>query len=164
MANLSLLGYDASANFEGRGPIEAASIGVALDADDTAFRCNLVTLGDGLMDDYSAGHITTEESRPMIASSRPPWDRNRLRFVPGVSYRHLIISEIFPRGLDCTPPHDISGRPWAPHLPKGPGQEIVVDLMEKARPILAASEINRKRVAPARRRRPTSGSGARAGR
>ena len=70
-----------------------------------------------------------------------------LRLVSGISYRHLTIFKNFPRGLNCTPPHDISGRPWAPHLPKGPGKDLVLDLMEKARPILAASEINKKRVA-----------------
>ena len=147
VANLSLLGYDAAANFEGRGPIEAASIGVALDADDTAFRCNVVTLRDGLMDDYSAEHIATEESRPLIEELQAALGSKSLRLVPGISYRHLAIYKNFPRGLNCTPPHDISGRPWAPHLPKGPGKDLVLDLMEKARPILAASEINKKRLA-----------------
>lgn len=147
VANLSLLGYDAAANFEGRGPIEAASIGVALDAADTAFRCNVVTLRDGLMDDYSAGHIGSEESRPMIAEIQAALGTDAIRFVPGVSYRHLTVIRDFPRGLQCTPPHDISGRPWEPHLPKGPGQEIILDLMERARPVLAASEANKRRVA-----------------
>ncbi len=151
VANLSLLGYDAAANFEGRGPIEAASIGVALDADDTAFRCNVVTLRGGLMDDYSAGHITTEESRPLIEELQAALGSKSLRLVPGISYRHLAIFKNFPAGLSCTPPHDISGQPWAPHLPKGPGQDLVLDLMEKARPILAASEMNRKRVAAGRK-------------
>ncbi|MHB8054303.1 MAG: cofactor-independent phosphoglycerate mutase [Candidatus Aminicenantales bacterium] len=149
VANLSLLGYDASENYQGRGPIEAASVGVALGPDDTAFRCNLVTLGDGLMADYSAGHITTEESRPILLELQAALGTDRVRFVPGVSYRHLTIIRDFPAGLDCTPPHDISGQPWAPHLPKGPGGEVILDLMERARPVLAASEINRKRKTPA---------------
>jgi len=149
VANLSLMGYDAAENYQGRGPIEAASIGVALDPDDTAFRCNLVTLADGLMADYSAGHITTEESRPILLELQAALGTDRIRFVPGVSYRHLTIIRDFPKGLDCTPPHDISGQPWLPHLPKGPGQDVIIDLMEKARPVLASSEINRKRKTPA---------------
>jgi 2,3-bisphosphoglycerate-independent phosphoglycerate mutase len=146
VANLSLLGYDAAANYQGRGPIEAASIGVELGPDETAFRCNLVTLGDGLMADYSAGHITTDESRPILLELQAALGTDRVRFVPGISYRHLMIIRDFPEGLDCTPPHDISGREWAPHLPKGPGQDVILDLMEKARPVLAESEINRKRA------------------
>ncbi len=147
VANLSLLGYDAAAVFQGRGPIEAASIGVELNADDTAFRCNLVTLRDGLMNDYSAGHITTEESRPLILEIQAALGTDKVRFVPGVSYRHLAIFKNFPAGLDCTPPHDISGRPWEPHKPEGPGREMVLELMDKARRVLAASEMNRRRIA-----------------
>lgn len=149
VANLSLLGYDAAANYQGRGPIEAASIGAALGPDDTAFRCNVVTLADGRMADYSAGHITTEESRPILEELQAALGSDRIRFVPGVSYRHLLIIRDFPAGLDCTPPHDISGRPWAPHLPKGPGRDVILDLMERARPVLAESRLNRKRKIPA---------------
>jgi len=149
VANLSLLGYDAAANYQGRGPIEAASIGAELAPDDTAFRCNLVTLGGGLMADYSAGHITTDESRPILLELEAALGTKRVRFVPGVSYRHLLIIRDFPTGLDCTPPHDISGREWAPHLPKGPGRELILELMEKARPVVASNEINRNRATPA---------------
>jgi len=147
VANLSLLGYDAAAAFQGRGPIEAASIGVELHPDDTAFRCNVVTLRDGLMDDYSAGHITTEESRPLILEIQAELGTDTVRFVPGVSYRHLAIFRNFPAGLNCTPPHDISGRPWEAHRPQGPGREIVLELMDKARRVLAASDTNKRRVA-----------------
>lgn len=149
VANLSLMGYDAAANYQGRGPIEAASIGVDLEPDDTAFRCNLVTLGDGVMADYSAGHIITEESNPILLDLQSALGTERIKFVPGISYRHLLIIRDFPAGLECTPPHDISGRPWPPHLPKGPGREIILDLMEKARPVLASSKVNRKRKTPA---------------
>ena len=149
VANLSLLGYDAAANYQGRGPIEAASIGVSLGPDDTAFRCNVVSLADGRMADYSAGHITTEESRPILEELQAALGTDRVRFVPGVSYRHLLIIRDFPAGLDCTPPHDISGQPWTPHLPKGPGRELILDLMEKARPVVASSRFNRLRKTPA---------------
>ncbi len=149
VANLSLMGYDAAANYQGRGPIEAASIGVPIGPDDTAFRCNLVSLSGGLMADYSAGHIKTEESQPMLRELQDALGTERVRFVPGISYRHLLIIKDFPTGLDCTPPHDISGQEWRPHLPKGPGRDIILDLMEKARPVLASSVINGKRNVPA---------------
>lgn len=146
VANMSLLGYDAAAHFQGRGPIEAASLGVALAPDETAFRCNLVTLEGGLMADYSAGHITTAEARPVVLDLQAALGGAAVRFHPGVSYRHLAVMADFPAGLECTPPHDISGRPWEPHLPKGPGREAVLDLMARARPVLAAHPVNRRRV------------------
>jgi len=154
VATMSLLGYAAAAGFAGRGPIEAASIGVELDPAETAFRCNVVTLRDGLMDDYSAGHIASEDSRPMMAEIQAGLGRDGIKFVPGISYRHLLIIRDFPRGLQCTPPHDISGRPWAEHLPQGPGREIILDLMDRARPILAASGSNRRRAAAGRKPAP----------
>jgi len=147
VANLSLLGYNPADSFQGRGPIEAASIGVELRSDETAFRCNLVSLRDGRMADYSSGHITTEEGQTLVRELQAAAGTDTVRLVPGVSYRHLAIFRDFPQGLDCTPPHDISGREWEPHLPMGPGREQVLALMEKARPILAASETNRKRIA-----------------
>lgn len=146
VANMSLLGYDAAAHFQGRGPIEAASLGVALEAGDTAFRCNLVTLRDGLMADYSAGHIATGESGPIVLGLQAALGSATARFHPGVSYRHLAVLSGLPEGLRCTPPHDISGRPWRPHLPEGPGREVVLDLMERARPVLAAHPVNRRRA------------------
>jgi 2,3-bisphosphoglycerate-independent phosphoglycerate mutase len=147
VANMSLLGYDAAANFQGRGPIEAASLGIALRPGDTAFRCNLVTLREGLMADYSAGHIGTEESQPIIRDLEAALGSPAVRFHPGVSYRHLAVLAGFPQGLECTPPHDISGRPWEPHLPKGPGRETVLNLMERARTVLAGHAVNRARSA-----------------
>lgn len=147
VANMSLLGYDAAAHFQGRGPIEAASLGVALAPNETAFRCNLVTLEGGLMADYSAGHIGTEESRPIVLDLEAALGRPGVRFHPGVSYRHLTVMADFPDGLDCTPPHDISGRPWEPHLPRGAGREAVLELMERARAVLAEHPVNARRVA-----------------
>ncbi len=147
VANLALLGYDPSVSYSGRGPIEAASLGVKLDEDDTAFRCNLVTLRDGRMVDYSSGHITTEESRRLILELQPILDSERIRFFPGISYRHLTVIKDFPEGLAATPPHDISRRPYEPHLPQGPGSDLILFLMARARPVLASSEVNRLRIA-----------------
>lgn len=151
VANMSLLGYDAAAHFQGRGPIEAASLGVALAPNETAFRCNLVTLEGGLMADYSAGHIGTEESRPIVLDLEAALGRPGVRFHPGVSYRHLTVMADFPDGLDCTPPHDISGRPWQPHLPRGAGREAVLELMERARRVLAGHPVNARRAAAGKR-------------
>ena len=147
VANMSLLGYDAAAHFQGRGPIEAASLGVALAPNETAFRCNLVTLEGGLMADYSAGHIGTEESRLLVLDLEAALGRPGVRFHPGVSYRHLTVMADFPDGLDCTPPHDISGQPWEPHLPRGAGREAVLELMEGARRVLAGHPVNARRAA-----------------
>jgi len=147
VANLALLGYDPAVSYSGRGAIEAASLGVVLDANDTAFRCNLVMLRDGLMADYSSGHITTEESHRLIQELQPVLNTKKIRFYPGISYRHLTVIKDFPEGLLATPPHDISGRPYKPHLPQGPGSDIILALMDRARPVLASSEINRRRIA-----------------
>ena len=147
VANMSLLGYDAAAHFQGRGPIEAASLGVVLAPNETAFRCNLVTLQGGLRADYSAGHIGTEESRLLVLDLEAALGRPGVRFHPGVSYRHLTVMADFPDGLDCTPPHDITGRPWEPHLPRGAGREAVLELMERARAVLARHPVNARRAA-----------------
>jgi 2,3-bisphosphoglycerate-independent phosphoglycerate mutase len=146
VANLSLLGYDPATYYSGRAPIEAASMGIALSPSDTAFRCNLVTISNGLMDDYSAGHIETAEAKEIIAALKEKLDCTEQTFYPGVSYRHLLVVPDFPAGCACTPPHDISGKECAPHLPKGPGSEALVALMEKARAILAVAPANLRRL------------------
>jgi 2,3-bisphosphoglycerate-independent phosphoglycerate mutase len=147
VANLSLMGYDPARYYSGRAPIEAASMGIRLAENDTAFRCNLVTVADGLMDDYSAGHIATAEAHEIISVLQKETGSNTINFFPGVSYRHLLVLKDFPQGCACTPPHDISGRPILPHLPKGPGSELLLDLMEKARQPLHHAAANGKRVA-----------------
>jgi len=146
VANLGLLGYNASENYTGRAPIEAAGAGIPLTADDVAYRCNLVTIRDGLMNDYSAGHITTEEGRAIIASVQEQLGRDGLRFHGGVSYRHLLVWNQGPVNLRTQPPHDISDRPAADYLPAGERQEEVRALMEKSIPILAGHAVNLKRV------------------
>jgi 2,3-bisphosphoglycerate-independent phosphoglycerate mutase len=146
VANMSLLGYDPARHYQGRAPIEAASMGVALAAGETAFRCNLVAIENGTMADYSAGHIETAESTPIIADLKKDLDSATVTFHPGVSYRHLtIISGLPDKALACTPPHSISGKPIAPYLPQGPGAETVIDIMNKARGPLSRSQTNRER-------------------
>ena len=157
VANLAVLGYDPFRYYTGRGPLEASSMGVPLEKDDFAFRCNLVTVESGVMVDYSAGHISTEEGREIIGSLSALEGSGR--FYPGVGYRHLLVMR---RGaLDvnwdqvaCTPPHDISGEEISGHLPEGAGSSILRDLMEASVPVLSKHPVNRVRIA--RGKRPAS--------
>ena len=145
VANLSLMGYDPARYYSGRAPIEAASIGVKLSASDTAFRCNLVTITEGRMADYSAGHIETDKAYEIIKFLKSRLESDTLSFYPGVSYRHLVVIRDFPDGCSCTPPHDISGKEVSAHLPKGPGSDRLKTLMEKAKPLLNDAPVNNER-------------------
>jgi 2,3-bisphosphoglycerate-independent phosphoglycerate mutase len=145
VANLSLLGYNPMSYYSGRAPIEAASLGVKLAENDTAFRCNLVTIENETMIDYSAGHITTDESHQIINDLKKQCATDKIHFYPGVSYRHLMIVTDFPDGLTTTPPHDITGKPVVSYLPQGDGADELKDLMQKAHEVLNASQVNRKR-------------------
>jgi 2,3-bisphosphoglycerate-independent phosphoglycerate mutase len=120
-------------------------MGVKLFPSDTAFRCNLVTIAEGRMADYSAGHIETDVAHEIVKLLKTKLDGAAIRFYPGVSYRHLLVIPDFPDGCSCTPPHDISGQEVTAHLPKGPGSDRLIALMEKARPILSNAPVNTKR-------------------
>ncbi len=146
----SILGYDPVADYVGRAAIEAASMGIELGPDEVALRCNLVTILDGRMTSYASGHITTEESRQLVAELSSALDDDVFRIYPGVAYRHLLVvggahSELVDVGY--TPPHDIPDKPVAEYLPRGEGADLLLDYMERARPILAGSGTNRERVA-----------------
>jgi 2,3-bisphosphoglycerate-independent phosphoglycerate mutase len=151
VANLSIFGYDPARYFTGRAPLEAAAMGIKLNPEDVAFRCNLVTLGgaDGreTMDDFSAGHISTGEAREIIGEIGRVLGDDEFRFYPGVSYRHLMVWHGGERGLEIktTPPHDISGKEIAEFLPLGKGREEILSLMEKAQKMLPGFPANRKR-------------------
>ncbi len=155
IANLSIFGYDPKRYYNGRGPLEAASLGVELGAHDLAFRCNLVTLmfeGDRIvMEDFSAGHITDEEAREVIVHLNKEMATDEIRFYAGVSYRHLMVlkngAAKFPNleDLKITPPHDIIGREISPFLPEM--KEPVVVLMKESQRFLKGHPINRAREA-----------------
>jgi 2,3-bisphosphoglycerate-independent phosphoglycerate mutase len=146
VANMSLMGYNPSLYYSGRAPIEAASMGIPLNSNDTAFRCNLVNITNGQMSDYSSGHIETSDSTAIIRELQK-LNTGKINFYPGVSYRHLLVIRDFPEGrLECTPPHDISGKPVAAHLPKGSGNEILERLADDAREILSGSQVNKQRI------------------
>jgi 2,3-bisphosphoglycerate-independent phosphoglycerate mutase len=154
VANLSILGYDPQKYYTGRAPLEAASMGVKLAKEDTAFRCNLVTLarrkGALVMDDYSAGHISTEEAREIILTLESALGKEGVRFYPGKSYRHLMVMTDGAHGiggLNLTPPHDISDKEISAYLPSGGGEggDKLKDLMERSREILKDHPVNRAR-------------------
>lgn len=151
VANLGLLGYNAGERYTGRAPIEAAGAGIPLGADDIAFRCNLVTVDDGRMLDYSAGHISTEEGHALIATLQERLGRDSLRFHGGVSYRHLLVWRQGPETARTEPPHEISDKPIHPHLPAGPGSDAIRTLMDASRAILADHPVNRARIAAGKR-------------
>ena len=147
VANLALLGYDAAKNYTGRAPIEAAGAEIPMAPSDVAFRCNLVTVADGVMDDYSAGHITTEEGRALVCSLQEKLGREGLTFHPGVQYRHLLIWDGGPATCECTPPHEISDKPVEGNLPAGDRQDEIRALMELSKEVFADHPVNQKRIA-----------------
>jgi 2,3-bisphosphoglycerate-independent phosphoglycerate mutase len=153
VANLSIMGYDPKTYYTGRGPLEAANIGVEVAEDEIAFRCNLVTVHNGVMADYSAGHITDKEAKILIEHLGAKLGTDRIKFYPGKSYRHLVV--IKARSQDelkdlkktaCTPPHDIIDKDIGQHLPKGPGAELINALMHDSVAVLEKDEINKVRV------------------
>jgi 2,3-bisphosphoglycerate-independent phosphoglycerate mutase len=150
VANLSVMGYDPEQYYEGRGPLEAASMGVKLKPDDVAFRCNLIT-ADDLIVDYSAGHITTAEAAELIRHIDSQLGSSTTRFYPGVSYRHLLVINRCPPGILCTPPHDVVGQKVDQHLPRGEGSDAIVGLIEASRGLLDEHPVNKKRVAGGKR-------------
>ena len=145
----SILGYDPVADHVGRGAIEAASLGIALASDEVALRLNLLHVAEGMMASYSCGHIRTEESRAIVSDLAEALSDATFSFHPGVAYRHILVVKGHPELLEAryTPPHDISDKPVAGHLPRGSGAEVLLDLMERARPVLTVSPANTARSA-----------------
>src|SRR3990172_1391847 len=159
VANMSILGYDPGKYYTGRAPLEAASIGVRLAPGNTAFRCNLVTLagkgGVAVMEDYSAGHISTEEAREIISSLDKRLSSSGVRFYPGTSYRHLMVWENGPAGLErrlkTIPPHDISDKEISGYLPQGEWAEKIRELIRLSEEVLKYHPVNEKRIALGKR-------------
>lgn len=148
VANLSIAGYEPSMYYTGRAPLEAAAMGISLAEDDIAFRCNFVTVEKGIMLDYSAGHITSDEGQELIGALRPLMPAGRI--YAGVGYRNLLILKNGAEAV-CTPPHDISDQPIEGHLPRGKDADQLIGLMEEARPVLASHPVNQRRIAEGRR-------------
>jgi 2,3-bisphosphoglycerate-independent phosphoglycerate mutase, archaeal form len=146
---MSVLGYDPARYYGGRGPIEAMALGIDLEPRQAALRCNLVTVAEGLMRSYAAGHIPSEEAQVLIAAVQAELGDARVAFHPGVGFRNIMTIR---EGCDvaetrCTGAHDIPEQPIAEHLPVGPGADLLCDLMERSKAVLADHPINRARVA-----------------
>ena len=150
VANLSLLGYNPEEFYTGRGPLEAANLGVDLGVDDLAFRCNLVTEAEDKLFDYSAGHISNKEAKILIEFLNSQLASDQFKFYFGNSYRHLLLVKDGKKlGLDkleYVPPHDIMGQGIGRYMPKGEGSEIITSLMQRSKDILITHEINKVRI------------------
>jgi 2,3-bisphosphoglycerate-independent phosphoglycerate mutase len=112
VANLGVLGYNVHEVYQGRGVLEAASMGVHLGPTDLALRCNIICIEDGKIKNHSAGHITSEESAKLITTLNEKLGSDIVAFHPGVSYRHLLIIKEGVNDVECTPPHDVPGTPF----------------------------------------------------
>lgn len=153
VANSSILGYDQHIVYEGRGPLEAASIGVELAPDDLAMRCNLVCLEGDLLKNHSCGRLETEEGDVLIRYLEEHLGNDRIHFYTGVQYRHLLVIKGGNKHLLCTPPHDIPGMPWRENLPKAAVPEaqetvdVLLHLMSESQRLLAHHPLNLSRMA-----------------
>ena len=149
VGNMSIMGYDPALYHTGRSPLEAASMGVALGSKDIAFRCNLVTIGgsgsDQFMEDFTAGHISTEEAAEIIRDLGRELGGDGIEFFPGVSYRHLMVWRNGQEKMETTPPHDITDQKIASYLPRGDGADRLLKLMRASQSILADHPVNKRR-------------------
>jgi 2,3-bisphosphoglycerate-independent phosphoglycerate mutase len=146
VANLAIFGYDPKVYYSGRGPLEAVNLGVSLEPEDVAFRCNLITVSEDRLIDYSAGHISTQEAGVLIKFLDEKLGSPKVRFYPGVSYRHLAVIKNTALKARCVPPHDITGREFKKYLPSGTDARFLLSLMEQASPLLSGHEINQIRL------------------
>ena len=141
IGNLALLGYDPEQNYTGRAPLEAASMKINLADDELAFRCNMVTIKDDVMVDYSAGHITTKEADQLIVALNQNLAGSEIKFYTGKSYRHIMVIKTKHKEkllkIKCVPPHDIIDKNVKDFLPSGDGCEAVINLMDASRGIFA---------------------------
>ena len=144
VAILSVFGYDPRECYTGRAPLEAAAQGLDIAPDETVFRCNLVTIVEGVMEDHSAGHLTTEEGAALIGELNRVLAGPHVKFYPGVGYRHLMTFK-GDADVQTTPPHDIPGKRVADFSPSGKGAELLRTLIDRSREILATHEINNVR-------------------
>lgn len=152
VANMSVMGYDLPTVYEGRGVLEAASIGVDLEPDDMAMRCNIICVDGETLKNHSAGHITTEEADELIRFLNEKLGSERIHFYTGVQYRHLLVIKGGNKNLHCVPPHDIPLQPFRPNMIKAECAEaqetanLLNALILKSQEILDSHPVNLKRV------------------
>ncbi len=153
IANLSVLGYDLPKVFEGRGSLEAASMGVRIEDGEMAMRCNLLTIEQGRIKNHSAGHITGEEAAELIVFLQKELGGGDANFFPGVSYRHLLKLKGGDKRIATTPPHDVPGTPYRDVLvralvPEAEATAVRInELIERSQELLKDHPVNRARVA-----------------
>lgn len=153
IANMAVLGYDVEKVFEGRGVIEAASIGVNLEEGDLGLRCNLLTIENEKIKNHSGGHILTEEAAELIEFLNEKMSTESIRFYPGVSYRHLLVIKGGKKYLKCTPPHDVPGTPFRQVLVQSENENAIetADLLNRmiveSQKLLENHPVNLKRKA-----------------
>ena len=146
VATLSVIGYDVTKCYTGRAPLEAVARRISLEPDALVFRCNLVTVADGKMIDFSAGHISQAEAETLVGELQSRLGYERIRFFTGISYRHLMtLRDAEWMKIDATPPHDIPGEAVASYLPGGKGSDVIRTIMEHAAEILENHEVNQVR-------------------
>jgi 2,3-bisphosphoglycerate-independent phosphoglycerate mutase len=143
VAQMSLLGYDPKQYYSGRAPIEAVARNIKLSPNDWVFRCNLVTICDGKMEDHSAGHISTEEAGKLVADLNEQLSNEKFRFYPGVSYRHLLVFKEADFDVKTYPPHDYIGTAVEKILPRGKGAEMLIDLIARSQQLFINHDINK---------------------
>jgi len=118
VANTAILGYDLNKVYEGRGPLEAASIGYDMADDDFAIRCNIITLEDGKIITHNGGNLETDDARVLIEYLNEHLGSDRVKFICGIQYRHLLVIKGGNKHIVCAPPHDHPNEPWRPLLVK----------------------------------------------
>ena len=152
IANLSVLGYDVAQVFEGRGSLEAASMGIEIEPAEMAMRCNLICIEDGKIKNHSAGHISNEEATELIEYLQKELGDDLISFYPGISYRHLLKIKNADKRVMCTPPHDVPGTPFKDVLVKPmvddaiETSKLINQLILKSQQLLSTHPINIKRI------------------
>lgn len=172
VANTAILGYDLNKVYEGRGPLEAASIGYEMQPNDMAIRCNIIELANGRIKNHHGGHLTTEEGNLLIKFLDKELGNDQVKFITGIQYRHLLVIKNGNKHITCAPPHDHPNEEWKPLLVK-PEEgyteynsdrmtpqataDLLNDLIIKSQSLLANHPFNRQRTEKANSIWPWSG-------
>lgn len=144
VANTAILGYDLNKVYEGRGPLEAASIGYEMEPDDLALRCNLITIEDGKIITHNGGNLQTKDARVLIDYLNENLGNDRVKFVCGIQYRHLLIIKGGSKDINCAPPHDHPGEEWNKLLVTGEEKtaKLINDLIVRSQELLSKHPYN----------------------
>ncbi len=152
VANMSLLGYDPIKNYTGRAPLEAAAQGIELGEHDWCIRCNLVTVAEQTMTSFTAGHISSPDAKELLKTAQDNCTNSQMEFIPGVSYRNLLMFRgtpdnpaPFSNETRATPPHDLSDKSVAEDFPRGPGSNLLCDLMNQSTDWFSEHPVNHAR-------------------